>query len=339
MFRLGLGWLCLWLPVARAADKIPALAAISSELSAQQQQDFVQRKQTLEAELAGFKAAAEAFNAKSAENQSDAEFDKVQARRTRYVTAAKEFNEDMDAAVEGARMIKKLNALARKLGWSGEKLDRLDLALNKLDSDGDPSVTRSQIKDAWATILSRDSTGELAREAAQADGLGFAGAGTQTVNQDCTIFALANATGLPYGVVAARATKLMQEGEWRPPGERADPEKVIARQGLAGGEVVMLAEAFGQAKVVPMTEFAQRLAEGRPVLVAVVPQDGDVRFGHEVVLTKTFQHNGETWYAMMDSNQGPQRRLFLSARELGTVFKENGVVFSPESKTTPQLLR
>jgi hypothetical protein len=101
----------------------------------------------------------------------------------------------------------------------------------------------------------------------------------------------------------------------------------------------MLAEAFGQAEVVPSSDFAKTLKGGSPVLVNVVPKGGDLRSGHEVVLIKTFQHSGEAWYVMMDSNQGPQQRLFLSAKELNTLLKENGVAFHPEPGTTPKLLR
>lgn len=338
---LGICGLCLGLPAARAADSIPALAAVSSELAAKDQQAFGQRKQALAGEFAAFKAAADAFNGKSAANQSDAEFDAIQSRRTHYIAAARDFNADVAAAVREFRIIKGMDALARQLDWSDQKQARLDQALRDLAPDGDPNATSTQIRAVWATMLARDATGDLLREAEQGGGLGFPGAGTQTVNQDCAVFALANAAGLPYGVVAARATKLMQEGEWRPAAERADPEKAIAGRGLMAGEIVMLAETFGQAKVVPMTEFAKTLAAGHPVLVAVVPQSGNVDGGHEVVLTKTFQHQGETWYAMMDSNQGAQRRLFLSAKELDALLTQKGVVFQPDSEaaTTPQLLR
>jgi len=47
------------------------------------------------------------------------------------------------------------------------------------------------------------------------------------------------------------------------------------------------------------------------------------------VLTQAFQHGGQTWYVLMDSNQGPQRRLFLSDKELYTMQQENGVVYRP----------
>jgi hypothetical protein len=70
----------------------------------------------------------------------------------------------------------------------------------------------------------------------------------------------------------------------------------------------------------------------------VVPKGGNLRTGHEIVLTKTFQHRGEAWYVMMDPNREPQQRLFISATELNTILKENGVAFRPEKGTTIELL-
>ena len=99
----------------------------------------------------------------------------------------------------------------------------------------------------------------------------------------------------------------------------------------------MLAVAFGDAKVVPSTQFAGALADNQPVIIGVMPPQGGL--GHEVVLTKTFQHNGQTWYEMMDSNQGPTRRLYLTQGELGTIQLDKGIVYRPEQKTTPALLR
>ncbi|MGZ5385732.1 MAG: hypothetical protein ACXWH0_17360, partial [Acidimicrobiia bacterium] len=97
------------------------------------------------------------------------------------------------------------------------------------------------------------------------------------------------------------------------------------------------AESFGRAEVVPSSDFAKTLNEGRRVLVNVVPQGGSG--GHEVVLTKAFQHGGENWYEMMDSNQGPIRRLYLSHKELSTILQENGVAFRSDPGKTPMLLR
>jgi hypothetical protein len=242
------------------------------------------------------------------------------------------------ATAARVKKIQDMNALAKRLGWSQEKQARLNAALNKLGFDGEPGVTGGQIKDTWEVVVARGQDAELMREAAQGGGLGFPGAGTQTVNNDCVVFALATATNLPYGVVAARATKLIREATWLDAGERANPQEVIERTGMGGEEVVMLAESFGRAEVVSSSDFAKNLIAGRPIMVDVVPADGDVTSGHEVVLIKTFQHRGETWFVMMDSNQGPQRRLFLSSKELNIMLQENGVSFRPEPASTPKLL-
>ena len=239
---------------------------------------------------------------------------------------------------ETVRIINEMNALAKRLRWSAEEQARLNTALNNFATDGTQNVTRDQIRSAWRDVMARGQDGELARKAAQGDGPGLVGAGTQSF-EDCAIFALANASGLPYSVVAARATKLIGEGGWRDAAERANPQKAIERRGLIGGEVVMLAESIGQVEMVPSTAFAKTLKQGRPVMVNVVPSDGNVDGGHQVVLSKAFQHGGETWYEVVDSNQGPQRRLYLSSKELGTVLQESGVAFRPEAGTTPQLLR
>jgi hypothetical protein len=42
---------------------------------------------------------------------------------------------------------------------------------------------------------------------------------------------------------------------------------------------------------------------------------------------------------MIDSNQGPVRRLYVSAEELSIILNQNGVTFIPELDTTPRLLR
>ena len=117
----------------------------------------------------------------------------------------------------------------------------------------------------------------------------------------------------PYGWVAAQATALINEGEWRSAASRANPQDVIERQGINGGEVVMLAEAFGEAEVVAASSFASTVKRPSPVS-NVVPHNGDVHNGHEVVLTKAFHHSEETWFEMMDSNEGSERRLYLSEK-------------------------
>lgn len=242
------------------------------------------------------------------------------------------------AISEEQRIINEMNALAKRLGWSEEEQDRLATALKSLGNDGTQGVTAMEIRHAWQAVLARGQDGDIARKASQGDGPGLYIAGQQSF-EDCAIFALANAAGLPYSVVAARANKLISEGGWRDAAARANPQKIIEEKGLIGGEVIMLAESIGQVEVVPSTAFVETLKQGRPVMINVVPQSGNVEGGHEVVLTKAFQHGGETWYEMIDSNQGGQRRLYLSKKELDTMLQEKGVAFLPESETIIKLLR
>ncbi len=349
---------------------VPSLCgAVSDNATLFSKKNLDQRHDALLQRLQQWRAQADTFNQKYGTREFDADSQEAkdgaaeQARLSQgaqdYVRAAETFKTDVDkfigvskllleqtcsapvSAVDpgSVRVINSIHALATQLGWSADKLARLDTALHKLSFDGDPNATGAQVRGAWQDMIARGQDADLVREASQGGGLGFPGAGTQTENNDCTVFALANATGLPYGVVAARATELIRQGNWRMADERANPQAMIEKHGLNGGEVVLLAEVFGQAEVVPSSGFAKTVNAGRPVMINVVPADGNLKNGHEVVLTKTFQHRGETWFEMMDSNQGPQRRLFLSSKELNTMLQENGVAFRRNPGTTPQLLR
>lgn len=255
-----------------------------------------------------------------------------------YEQAANQFKDDVGKLrLESptVRVIRGINALAKRLGWSAEKLKRLNNALGSLDLPDDFNYASDQMIDStWDDIKASSHDAELIQEASQDGGLGFPGAGKQSFS-DCALFALANAADLPYGVVAAHANVLISQAEWRTDDERKNPQGTIEKSGINGGEVIMLAESFGLAEVVTSSKFAQTLSEGRPIMVNV----GSSNWGHEVVLTKTFQHGGEAWYVMMDSSQNPDQRRFVSAKQLDTLIKENGVVYRPESGTTPQLLR
>ena len=68
----------------------------------------------------GLQGGAAAFNAKSANDQSDADYDALQSERARYIQEAVKFNDDLGAA-EGAFTINRMNALAGRLGWDPEK--------------------------------------------------------------------------------------------------------------------------------------------------------------------------------------------------------------------------
>ena len=233
---------------------------------------------------------------------------------------------------EGRMVIGSLNAAAAKMpDWTEKDRSRLNDALNKL-SPATPG-TADEIAQTWHDVFLRVDVADFESEASGGDGPGFPGAGQQTTYQDCTIFALSNAIGQPYGVVAARAGELIRGASYRSVAERLNPQRVIEQAGLNGGEVIMLAEAFGQAEVVESSDFHRVLRGGSTIMINVVPPDG--QGSHEVVLTKSFQHGGEQWFEMMDSNQGPIRRLYLSQAELTKVLQENGVAYHAESGTVP----
>src|SRR6185436_4133957 len=124
---------------------------------------------------------------------------------------------------------------------------------------------------------------------------------------------------------ATRAAELIRQGKWRSEEERADPAATIMKHGLWGGEVVMLAEVFGKAEIISFKDFEKVVGEGRPVMVNIIPASGKVSSGHEVVLAKTFKHNGETFYEMIDSNEKDAwQRRYISHKELYDIIKENG---------------
>lgn len=214
------------------------------------------REQSQAATAAVKKAEAALAQAKDAEARAKALDDKeaLSIAQQAVTVAGRALTRALK--MKRALFIKTMNAQAGQLGWSADEQARLNTALNKLASGGDPNVTLGQLRQAWQNALARGSTGDLARKASAGDGPGFPGAGTQTRYEDCAVFALANAAGLPYGVVATRAAGLIRQGEWRDDAERANPQKAIEQAGLMGGEVVMLAEAFGRAEVVPMSDFA-----------------------------------------------------------------------------------
>jgi len=89
----------LWLPTAMAQEKIPALGFIPENLSAGERTKLTQRRQALQTQLSAFQAAAKAFNEKTAENQTDAEFSSLQALRSKCISAANTFNQELAAAI------------------------------------------------------------------------------------------------------------------------------------------------------------------------------------------------------------------------------------------------
>jgi hypothetical protein len=315
--------------LAQAAP-IPALAKIPDGISQKQKDALNQRKQLLEAELKNFQAAAAAFNAKPAADQTDQEFNALQTQRSNHVQAVLAFNGE----VEDIRTAVAMNAYAKRMHWEEKKRARLETALNALRGDGDDNATDVDVRQAWRDISSREGQADLARAASQGDGPNIVWSGRQS-HEDCSVFALATAAGLPYSVAATRAAELIGQGEWHSAEERAHPQQTIESTGLTGGEIVLLAEDFGSAEVVQSSDFAKTLKGGRPVLIGVLPANGDLYGGHQVVLSKTFQHGGETWFEIMDSNH--DHPLYVSKKELSTILVERGVAYRPEKGTVPKL--
>ncbi len=236
-----------------------------------------------------------------------------------FVFLVNEFNDQ----VRGHAAIAGMNAYAVELNWALDERHRLDTALHALSLDNANRPAAVAVQKVWTAILARGS--EFAADALRGRGPGMPGAGQQS-SEDCAVFALANATGVPYGGIAARVTAMMREGTWRSATDRADPQRAIETRGLLGGEVVLMTEALGQVDIVERPLFAATITSGRPVMVNVIADGGGA---HQVVLARTFARGGETWFEMMDSNQGPIRRLYVSYNELGTLLQENGIVYTP----------
>ncbi len=338
--RAGIVALILSAVVARAQEVIPALLPVPSTWPRDARQNLTATREALEKRLSDFQTEAGGFNAKPAESQTAEEYAALMKKRGDYIADAKAFNKEMVTTRRALlawgvqRVAVPMDAYVRRLGWSQDKRDWLRDALYKLDLDWDPE-NPDAVRQAWQDIRARGQDPAIMRNAALVHGVEFPNAGRQSF-QDCAVFALANATERPYSLVAALANELIRDGEWREARERADPPKTIEDGGLTGGEVILISGIYGEAEVIPSAKFAQALSDGRPVMVGLkVPGGG----GHEAVLTKAFPHNGETWFEMMDSSQGPLERRYLSRQELDTLLRENGVVYHPAAGTVAPLLR
>lgn len=148
------------------AAPIPALAKIPDGISQKQKDALNQRKQLLEAELKSFQAAAAAFNAKPAADQTDQEFNALQTQRSNYIQAVRTFNGE----VGDLRTAVAMNAYAKRMHWEERKRARLETALNALRGDGDDNATDVDVRQAWRDIASREGQADLVRAASQGDG-------------------------------------------------------------------------------------------------------------------------------------------------------------------------
>ncbi len=235
--------------------------------------------------------------------------------------------------VLGYTVIAEINAYVKGPRWTAAERLRIDKALNASDKDGNDKKSYAEISKVWSDMLARGP--EFEAEANKGSGPLMPGAGQQIDFSDCAVFALANASGKPYGFVATQITEMIADGKWRTAAEQKDPQSVFKTGGLMGGEVILAAEALGRVEVVGSGDFAKTLSGGRTIMVSIFPKGGGA---HEVVLTKTFQHDGKPWYEMMESYNGPIRRLYLSHTELMAILREKGVAYSRDPEKTVKLL-
>lgn len=125
------------------AQKIPALSAVPEDVPSEVRTHLIQRKKALEKELADFQVAARVFNAKDAKDQGDAEYAALDAWRTRYINAAKAFNQEVADARERADALRKpaprVGAVAN---YTGEfSIERSDGSrLTNADADAGQAV-------------------------------------------------------------------------------------------------------------------------------------------------------------------------------------------------------
>jgi hypothetical protein len=121
------------------AQQIPALTILPSDRAATNP-DLAQRRVELLRERTGLHGRITDLNARCASvlagSAADAACQKEQSELSialsAHIQKSSDFNADAEPAVRASIFIKNLDALASKLGWSLEKLARLNSALHKL---------------------------------------------------------------------------------------------------------------------------------------------------------------------------------------------------------------
>ena len=139
---------------AQAEERIPALRAIPVQLPVDVRTPLAKRRAELEQEFARFKAEADAFSQRPASEQTDAEYDALQARRTRYIAKARAFNAEVGQATD-AYLRKHIDELSAQIAGDLEAIKRL-----KLDK-------RAEEFEEWAK-LSKDARADLENQALDA---------------------------------------------------------------------------------------------------------------------------------------------------------------------------
>lgn len=226
--------------------------------------------------------------------------------------------------------------IARRTGMPDADVRRLSKALEDARGFKRPDDV-DRIDAVWAAMNERLSDPQFAQAASQGRGPEIFLSGWQSGKfDDCVLFAIATATGQPYSVVAAHTNELVKVADWRNNFHRSDPEQVFSRRagGLNDYEAALVAEAFGQVQTVDPSDYAATLREERPIVIPVAaPNEGF----HELVLARTFRHDGLDWFEAIDSALEPGVRRYLSAAELAAIADAKGFTVKPE--TAVPLLR
>lgn len=166
------GWylLSLFSLAPAYAEKIPALSDVPAELSGSSREQLNLRKQALEQDLAAFQAAAAVFNGKTAEDQSDSEYQALEAWRTRYIDAAKAFNKAVAEALAAERKPTTIKGKGfawddkeypERSAWSDELRRAIKPNLRVLETAADISnyapnyatLPESQRLDVWVSLF------------------------------------------------------------------------------------------------------------------------------------------------------------------------------------------
>lgn len=238
---------------------------------------------------------------------------------------------DAYGSLHDAYLIEQILNYATTKKWSADDLKGLRESFAAFHGFDKSMVDPKIVKKIWEDIEARTQDSTLRKQAAAVKGFNATGMGTQSF-EDCAVFALANATGVPYGAVASLATKFMSEGAWRLPQERKNPQAVIESKGLNGGEVLMLTEYLGRSQILQRGQFVSALSAAHPILVNVLPPIGVTSDGHQIVLTKAFKVGEITWFEAMDSNRRAVTKIYLTASELDTLIQETGIAYIPDGK-------
>ncbi len=340
MMSFFIGGMVAAQPAGTKAIQIPATAVVPDNIPEPTRTDLTKERVVVEANryMLGEHVNTQNAQCKPAPNTPDGKRackdrqQRISDEADDLIYMIRNFNQE----VLGFTVIAEINAYVKKPNnrWTDAERVRIEKALNALDKDGNDKKSYAEISKVWTDMLARGN--EFEAEANKGSGPLMPGAGQQKDFSDCAVFALANASGKPYGFVATQITEMIADGKWRTAAEQKDPQSVFKTGGLMGGEVTLEAEALGRVEVVGSGDFAKTLGGGRTIMVSVFPKGGGA---HEVALTKTFQHDGKPWYEMMESYNGPIRRLYLSHTELMAILREKGVAYSPDKGTVIKPLR